>query len=154
MSEQRWVFVKAFDKPGSLTATASVFSNRGVSLEAILGSGIAATTENDGRLVFTFQATNRKKEMLQRALERLSRVMQVDGYLYSDPRLRAIAVIKAGNLEGIDFNTEAVQTEIISQTEESQLFLLTGTPLVIEQVIEALRQRSRLLDVVMAAIAV
>lgn len=155
MLERRWVFVvKVLDKPGALTATASVFSNRGVSLEAILGSGIAATTEEDGRLIFRFLATDRKKEMLQRVLERLSKVVQVDTYLYDDPKLRAIAVIKACNLDGIDLSSQAVQTETISQTETSQTFLLTGATLAVEQVIETLRQQSRLLDVVMAAIAV
>ena len=155
MLERRWVFVvQVLDKPGALTATASVFSNRGVSLEAILGSGIAATTEEDGRLIFRFLATDRKKEMLQRVLERLSKVIQVDAYLYDDPKLRAIAVIKACNLDGIDLSSKAVQTETISQTETSQTFLLTGATLAVEQVIETLRQQSRLLDVVMAAITV
>ncbi len=69
MSEQRWVFVvKALDQPGTLTAAASVFSNRGISLEAVLGSGIASTVIEDGRLILSFRATKRKQEMLLRAL--------------------------------------------------------------------------------------
>lgn len=154
MPEQRWVFVvKVLNKSGALTATASVFSNRGVSLQAILGSGIAANTEEDGRLVFSFQATHRKKEMLQRVLERLSKVTQIDAYRYDDPKLRAIAVVKARPLDGIDWDT-SVQTETISQTESSQTVLLTGATLAVEQMIETLRQRSQLVDVVMATIAV
>jgi len=40
-AQQRWVFVvRALNRPGTVTAAAAVFSNRGVSLEGILGSGI------------------------------------------------------------------------------------------------------------------
>ncbi|MEM6714635.1 MAG: hypothetical protein AAF622_06145, partial [Cyanobacteria bacterium P01_C01_bin.147] len=95
MAEQRWVFVvRALDKPGTLTATAAAFSNRGVSLESILASGIAPTTLEDGRLILIFRATSEKKALLQRTLERLSIIFQVDAYTYEDERLRAIAVAK------------------------------------------------------------
>ena len=64
MANQRWVFVvRALDKPGTLTATAVVFSNRGVSLESILASGIAPTTLEEGRLILIFRATPEKKRV-------------------------------------------------------------------------------------------
>lgn len=154
MSEQRWVFVvKALDQPGTLAAAASVFSNRGVSLEAILGSGIASTAIEDGRLILSFRATERKKEMLLRALERLASVLQVKDYPYADANLRAIAIAKVSSLKNIllDLDT-AVQTETISQTAEEQVLLLTGSTSAVEQVIQALRQQSVLLDLVTAAI--
>ncbi len=89
MVEERWVFVvKAQDKPGALTASASVFSNRGVSLKTILGSCIALTEE--GRIVLSFWANERKKDMLLRALQRQSTLLQVQAYPYSSPELRAI----------------------------------------------------------------
>jgi acetolactate synthase small subunit len=155
MGELQWVLVvKVLNKSGAVTAVASVFSNRGVSLEAIVGSGIAATTEEDGRLILRFHATERKKTMLQRALERLSKVVQVEAYGYDDPRLRSVAVVKASSLAGVDLNADAIQTETIAQTDEEQTVLLTGATIAVEQVIETLRQRSQLVDVVMAAIAV
>ena len=155
MTEQRWVFVvKCLDQPGSLTATASVFSNRGVSLEAILSSGMAATSIEAGRVIFSFRATERKKEMLLRALGRLSSVLQVDHYLYDDPALRSIALAKVSSPAAIEFSSDLVQAEMISETAEGVLLLLTGNPIAVESVIETLRQRSLLLDLVTAAIAI
>lgn len=153
MSEQRWVFVvKSLDRPGVLTAAASVFSNRGVSLEAVLGSGIASTRAEDARFILSFRATERKKEMLLRVLERLSAVIQVDAYLYDDPRLRSIAVAKVSSLAGIDLDT--IVTESISESAEAQTLLLTGTTVAIEQFVEDLRQKNQLIDVVITVIAI
>lgn len=153
MLEPRWVFVvKALDKPGTLAAAASVFSNRGVSLEAILGSGINPNTTEDARLVLSFQASERKKTMLMRALQRLSRVVEVDAYPYTDPQLRAIAIAKVSSLDGIELNT--VQTEAIAQSVDSQTFLLTGSPAAIDEVVDRLRQHQVLMDVVLTTIAI
>ena len=150
---QRWVFVvKALDQPGTLTAAAFVFSNRGISLEAILGSGITSTALEEGRLILSFRATERKKEMLLRALERLSSVLQVTSYLYDDPKLRTIAIAKVSSLEDISFDTEAVQVETIA-TPDSLRLLLTGSTLAVEQVIQTLRQTEVLQDLVTATIA-
>jgi acetolactate synthase small subunit len=152
---ERWVFVvKAQDKSGALTSAASVFSNRGVSLEAILGSGISSMTSKDGRLILSFQATERKKEMLLRAMERLSKVLQVHAYPYDAPQIRAIAIAKVSSLAGLDLETQPVQTETISQTADSLTLMLSGSTFAVEAVIEQLRQRQALLDVVMSAIAI
>ncbi|MBD3885528.1 hypothetical protein IFO70_27810 [Phormidium tenue FACHB-886] len=152
---QRWVFVvKCLDKPGVLTAAASVFSNRGISLEAVLGSGIAATSIETGRLILSFHATQRKKEMLLSALTRLSGVLQVSDYPFDDPTLRSIAIAKVSNSQTVELNLDLIQTETISETAEGRLLLLTGSTAAVESVIETLRQRSMLLDLVTAAIAI
>lgn len=154
MTEPRWVFVvKALDKSGVLTATASIFSNRGVSLEAILGSGIAATTTEDARLILSFRSSERKQEMLLRALGRLSAVLSVDVYAYDDPRLRAIAVAKLTTSEVLNDFSSPVQQEVISETQDSITLLLTGSTSNVERLITHLRTKSVLLDVVVAAIA-
>lgn len=153
MAEQRWVFVvKAQDKPGALTAAASVFSNRGVSLETISGSGIALTEASEGRIVLSFWANERKKDMLLRALQRLSTVVQVQAYPYSSPELRAIGVARVANKA--DLSASQVQIEIISQHADSKSILLTGGPPAVETVIEMLREQNALLDVVTAVMAV
>ncbi|MEM6451071.1 MAG: hypothetical protein AAF703_12230, partial [Cyanobacteria bacterium P01_D01_bin.105] len=69
-ANRRWVFVaQALNQSGTLTAAAAVFSNRGVSLEGILGSGIDTATAEDGRLLFSFQATEEKMALLKRSLQ-------------------------------------------------------------------------------------
>lgn len=163
MELERWVFVvRALDKPGTLTATAAVFSHRGVSLEAILGSGIASTTMEDGRLVLTFRATPQKQAMLLRSLERLATVMQVSVYTYDDPSLRAIAVVKvldgdAVDLAALPLNIEPIKAayppEAATSDKTTQL-LITGSPPIVDDAIAKLREQSVLKDVVMATIAI
>jgi len=157
MDEQRWVFVvRSLDRPGALTSAASVFSNRGVSLEGILGSGIDSNSTEDARLIITFQATATKKETLRRVLERLSAVVSVDAYAYDASNLRAIATTRLHNdaLPLLEQNLrDGVQFEIISTQGEESMVLLKGHTAAVEQILCHLRQKKALLDVVMTAIA-
>ena len=161
MELERWVFVvRALDKPGTLTATAAVFSHRGVSLEAILGSGIASTTTEDGRLILTFRATAQKQAMLLRSLERLATVMQVSVYTYDDPLLRAIAVVKLSDANAVDLSALPLNIEPIGtdrqdtdQDKTAQL-LITGNPPSVDRAIAKLRDQGVLKDIVMATIAI
>ncbi|MGB3297342.1 MAG: hypothetical protein WBA76_03655 [Phormidesmis sp.] len=152
---QRWVFVvRAINKPGSLTAAASVFSNRGVSLESILGSGIDTTTEEDGRMLFSFRATQKKQDLLKRSLERLPSITQVAAYAYEDKRLRAIAVARLLPNARVNNDAEDLYVETISRNEASSLLLLSGGTMAVEEAIAHFRARQQLKDVVMSAITV
>lgn len=153
MAEARWVFVvKAKDQPGALTAASGVFSNRGVSLETISGSG-GSLTRTASRITLSFRATERKKTMLLRALERLSAVLQVECYAYESPKLRAIAVVRVSS-NARDWEASEVQTEVVSEGNGTQTLLLTGATSTIEPVIEQLRDRGALLDVAVSVMAV
>ncbi len=155
MANQRWIFVvRALDRPGTLTAAAAVFSNRGVSLEGILGSGIAPNTVEDGRLIVSFQATEPKQALLRKALERLSSVFQVDAYSYEDERLRAIAVAKLGQNVKLAHDDDDYFVETIAQTEGDRMVMLTGTPLAVDNAIAQFREQGVLKDVVMTYIAI
>lgn len=162
MELERWVFVvRALDKPGTLTATAAVFSHRGVSLESILGSGIASTTTEDGRLILTFCATPQKQAMLLRSLERLSSVMQVSVYRYDDPLLRAIAVVSLSDPNAVDLSALPLRVEPITGEPSTNLaegrashVLLTGNPPAVAEAIAKFREHGILNDVVVATIAI
>jgi acetolactate synthase small subunit len=154
-TSRRWVFVvRALNKPGTLTAAAAVFSNRGVSLEGILGSGIDTTTTEDGRMLFSFRATQPKQDLLKRSLERLPSIFKVAVYPYEDPRLRAIAVAKVIPKACINPDSEDLYVETISRSETSLLLLLSGGTIAVEDAIALLRQQQQLKDVVMSAITV
>ncbi|MEL6383453.1 MAG: hypothetical protein AAFQ89_13565 [Cyanobacteria bacterium J06626_18] len=154
MANQRWVFVvQALDKPGTLTAAAAVFSNRGVSLEGILGSGIAPMTTEGGRLVISFRATEHKQKLLRRALERLSSIFHVAVYTNDDERIRAIAVAKLGPSIAIA-SAENYRIETILQTDTERMVMLTGTPSNVDAALDNFRQQQQLLDVVTSYIAV
>ncbi len=155
MAEQRWVFVvRALDKPGTLTATAAVFSQRGVSLESCLGSGIGAATPADGRLIFSFWATPRKQALLQRVVSRLASVSQVEVYAYDDPRLRAIAVVRTTATAPLPLDAAEARTETISRTDGERILLVTGSTGAVESALAALREQAQLQDLVLAAIAI
>jgi acetolactate synthase small subunit len=155
MANQRWIFVvRALDRPGTLTAAAAVFSNRGVSLEGILGSGIAPNTVEDGRLIFSFRATESKQALLKKALARLSSVFQVDAYPYEDERLRAIAVAKLSQKVKLANDDDDYFVETIAQTECDRMVMLTGTPPAVDNAIDQFRDQGHLKDVVMTYIAV
>ena len=154
-ANQRWIFVvRVMDKPGTLTAAAAVFSNRGISLEGILGSGIGATAIEDGRLILNFWATAAKQDLLRRALERLPNVFQVDAYTYEDNRLRAIAVAKLPLMTKTLNDDDSYTIETIAQTKTERMVMLNGTPLAVESAIAQFRQQNQLKDVVLSYIAI
>ncbi len=154
-AHRRWVFVvRIMDKPGTLTAAAAVFSNRGVSLEGILGSGIGGTAIEDGRLILNFRATAPKQDLLRRALERLPDVFRVDAYAYDDQRLRAIAIAKLPLTTKTLNDNDNYSIETVAQTKTERMVMLNGTPLAVESAIDQFRQHNQLKDVVMSYIAI
>ena len=149
---ERWVFViKSQDQPGVLTTATAVFSNRGVSLETILGSGGGITGTEGGRFVLSFRASKRQQELLLRTLERLSAVKQVQVYPYTSPQLRAIAVVR---LEGIEIAAKNLQVDVIDSDSQSQTLLLTGNTATVEQMVEQFKAQNRLLDVAISIVAI
>ncbi len=155
MENNRWVFViKVQDKPGALTAIASAFSSRGVSLENTLGSSAASMLGAPSTIVLSFRATERKKETLLRTLSRLQQVLQVQAYPYGSRELRSIAIVRVVPGEKMDFPTKGIQTEIISERGDSKTLLITGGTQAVDKVVEILRERGTLLDTVTTVMAV
>lgn len=155
MADEHWVFViKVHDKPGALTAIASVFSSRGASLETTLGSSTNTPAEMGSTIVLSFHATERKKDTLLRTLQRLHQVLQVQAYPYSARELRAIAIARITPEEKTDFSAKQVQTEIISERGDSKTVLLTGSTQAVDKVVQSLRERGSMLDVVTTVMAV
>ena len=154
---QRWIFVaQALNQPGTLTAAASVFSNRGVSLEGILGSGIDTNTAEDGRVLFSFRATEPKKDLLLRSLQRLPNILKVTAYAYEDNRLRAVAIAKLNPTaqEHLHSHLDTLHTETIATEENAVLLLIVGNVSAVENAIAHFRAQQQLQDVTMSTITV
>ncbi|GIV16486.1 MAG: hypothetical protein KatS3mg022_1921 [Armatimonadota bacterium] len=155
MGNEHWVFViKVQDKPGALTAIASAFSSRGVSLETTLGSSAASMLGAPSTIVLSFHATERKKETLWRTLSRLQQVLQVQAYPYGSRELRSIAIVRVAPDEKMDLPTKGLQTEIISERGDSKTLLITGSTQAVDKAVEMLRERGTLLDTVTTVMAV
>lgn len=155
MVDERWVFViKVYDKPGALTAIASVFSSRGVSVDTTLGSSAAGLLEAPSTIVLSFRATERKKETLLRTLARLQQVVQVEAYPYSARELRSIAIARLTPEEKVADLPQGVRTEIISESGDSKTVLLTGATQAVDKAVQSLHERGTLKDVVTTVMAV
>lgn len=153
-ADDRWIFVvHALNRPGTLTDAAAVFSNRGVSLENFLGSGIDTNSVEDGRLLLSFRATQEKKDLLKRSLQRLPSVLKVREYAFSDERLRLVAVVKL-SLDAQTDVADLLYVETISCDKTTRLQLMTGRATVVESAIAHLREQAQLKDVVVSAITV
>jgi acetolactate synthase small subunit len=154
MGEERWVFVmKVQDAPGALTAIATVFSSRGVSLETILGNGVAVGEDGGGRIVLSFRATEKKKETLMRTVARLARVVEVQDYPFAAPELRAIAIARLC-APGMDLRAIPAHAETLSEGAEGTTILLSGDAKRVDEAINALRAQEVLLDAVVSVMAV
>jgi acetolactate synthase regulatory subunit len=98
-SEPRWVaFVRGTDRTGTLTALAGVFSTRGVNFDSLSTGGV---DEGDRLIVITFVASERRRRLLIRTVERLSVVRSVQVLSAEDPSVRAAGVVHLP--EGVAF---------------------------------------------------
>lgn len=155
MVDERWVFViKVHDKPGALTSIASVFSSRGVSVDTTLGSSVVNIPDTPSTILLSFRATERKKETLLRTIARLQHVVQVEAYPYTARELRTIAIARVTPDEKTVDLPRGVQSETISERGDSKTILLTGSTQAVDKVVQSLRERCSLLDVVTTVMAV
>lgn len=155
---QTWLFiVRVQDKPGVLTRMASVFSNRGVSLDSITGHGALGNIL--GTLIITLRATEKKKNELERTLRRVNDITSVMVYDYNHAHLRksSLVCLKAGFEEmkkkWIDWQEET-GLELVKSGEGDSVYLITGKPITVDALVEKLIKEELLLDIVSSTIAV
>ncbi|WP_149204966.1 hypothetical protein [Actinotalea subterranea] len=89
--DAQWVaYVLGAHRTGTVTALAQVFSARGVNFDSLSTSDIDGKT---GLVVITFRATERRRRLLARTLERLAAVRDVRVVAADDPVVRAVVVV-------------------------------------------------------------
>ena len=92
--KKHWVFrVGLADRAGALTSIASAFSNRGISIDTVVGHGAAYGATHDGTLVATFWCTEAEKDEIVRVVERLSKVTTLEEHPYDSQSLRKSALL-------------------------------------------------------------
>ena len=93
--KRHWVFrVHLADRAGALTSIASAFSNRGISIETVVGHGAAYTASHDGALVATVWCTEEQKDEIVRVVRRLSKVLSLEEHPYDSESLRKSAIVR------------------------------------------------------------
>lgn len=153
MLEPRRVFiVRVQDTPGALTAIASVFSSRGVSLEMILGNGTLWGAESGGWIVVVFRSNDRKQQTLLRTLQRLEKVQEVQAHPFDAPELRAVALARIDAGEKLEPLPECA--EVVTQGEREIVLLFNGGAQTVVDTILAIRETRALRDVMVSVMAV
>lgn len=129
-------YVRAADRPGSLTAVAEVISGRGVSIEFF------ATGDRRGNtvlLTLVFATSHRLQSLIERTLLGLSGVEEVTMVSADSPQVRAAGVVHA--LAGRRF-VPPPDTAVTwsGDTSLDQPLLVEGTLIDVEAVMDAARR--------------
>ena len=92
---KHWVFrVGVADRAGALTSIASAFSNRGVSIETLVGHGSAYPGASGGAVVVTTWCSEQEKDEIVRVVSRLSKVTSLEEHPYESGSLRKSAIVE------------------------------------------------------------
>src|SRR5512136_2628613 len=92
---RRWVIrVRVADRAGALTSIASAFSNRGISIDTVVGHSHALSSRQDGTVVVTFSCTEPEKDAIARIERLLSKVAALEEPPYESTSLRKSALVQ------------------------------------------------------------
>ncbi len=137
---RHWVFrVGVDDRAGALTSIASAFSNRGISIETIVGHGTPYPGAPGGAVVVTFWCTPEEKDQIVRVVGRLSKVTSLTEQPYESGQLRKSAVVHVTRrLTPRDVaGREAFLTcEPIERREGDHMYFLAGSPSELDDILE------------------
>ena len=149
-----WVMLlKVENRPGALTAIATAFSNRGISVPVILGSGVESNDGVGNNILLSFRSTERKRRTMERTLGRMKRVREVHVFSWDDERIRSLAVLQLSPSPRLANLPGGLFAETISLDDESRTTLLVGRPSQVESAVEDLREAGELRDLVQALLA-
>jgi len=153
---RHWVFrVGVADRAGALTSIASAFSNRGISLEAIVGHGAPHPGSEGGAIVATFWCAESEKEAILRIVGRLSKVTHLEERPYESSLLRKSALVQvtrplrppdvAGRESFLSF-------EQIGQPGDTYTYFLAGAPSELDPILAHLAEEGILRQTVFSVI--
>ena len=139
--------LKLTDQPGGMEVIAATFAHRGVSLASSLGNDGTLDPEGRATVLVTFSAPPAKKEIIRRALGRLSRVRSLAEYPLDSPRLRKTAVFRiAGQASPTDHAAERLEEVARDEAADETTYLLVARPGAVDAFLEAMRAGGRLRD--------
>jgi hypothetical protein len=129
---RQWVFrVAVADRAGALTSIASTFSNRGISLETIVGHGTPYPGAPGGTVVATFWCSEAEKDAVVRLVRRLSKVTHLEERPYESTLLRKSALIRVSRrLRPADVAGEDcfLTCEMVAPGGDEHTYFLAGPP--------------------------
>jgi len=154
--KKHWVFrVGLADRAGALTSIASAFSNRGISIDTVVGHGAAYTTTHDGTLVVTFWCTEAEKDEIVRVVRRLTKVTTLEEHPYDSQSLRKSALchttrrLTPRDVAGLE---TFLTCELMKEERGVYSYFLAGSPSEMDPVLASLADEGILTDVVYSVV--
>lgn len=149
---RHWVFrAHVQDRAGALTSIASAFSNRGISIQTVVGHGAEEQATHDGTVVMTFKCSERDKDMMVRVVKRLNKVTRLEEHAYDSHKLRKSAVIHTTRrLSPTDVaGEEAFLTcELMTEEPSGYEYFLAGAPSQLDPVLHRIESEGIVTDIV------
>ena len=141
--------MKLTDQPGGMEVIAATFASRGVSIACSLGNDGGLDPQGRATILVTFAATPAKKEIIRRALGRLSRVRSLVEYPMDAPQLRKTAVFRLSGAAPYASSLPARVLEPLAgaSAEGECTYLLVDTAATVDAILDEVRRSGRLLDV-------
>jgi len=154
--EQHWVFrVHLADRAGALTSIASAFSNRGISIETVVGHGATHTSSHDGTVVAAFWCTEEEKDEIVRVVKRLSKVLSLEEHPYDSDSLRKSAMVHVTRKltpRDVAGRETFLTCELMEEKREAYTYFLAGSPSELDPVLARLGEEGILSDIVYAVV--
>ena len=137
--------LKLTDQPGGMEIIAATFAHRGVSLACSLGNDGALDPEGRATVLVTFSAPPAKKEIIRRALGRLSRVRSLVEHPMDSPDLRKTAIFRVAGRCSADEVASARLEEIRHDAVTAEtIYLLVNVPVEVDRFLTEVRASGRL----------
>jgi len=153
---KHWVFrVGVADRAGALTSIASAFSNRGISIQTVVGHGTAYPGACGGAVVVTFWCTEMEKDQIVRVVERLSKVMSLEEHPYESDRLRKSALVRVSRAlvpRDVAGREAFLTCERLGEQRGVHTYFLAGSPSELDPVLARFVEEGILADIVYSVI--
>lgn len=151
-NKYHWVFrALVVDRAGALTSIASAFSNEGINIGTVVGHGLEEPASVEGSVVLTFFCSKKKKDVMVRKIQRLSKVISLEERPYDSHSLRKSVIMRTRQkLKPRDVAGEStfLTCELVGSSNEGFIYFLAGSPSELDPVLKVLEEKGVVNDIV------
>lgn len=155
--KKHWVIRAGIShRAGALTSIASAFSNRGISIETIVGHGTAFPGAPGGAVVVTFWCSPEDKDIIVRVVGRLSKVLTLAEHAYESESLRKSALVRTTRrLDPRDVAGQQtfLTCELMEQRRGQWSYFLAGSPSELDPILARFVEEGILTDIVFSVLS-
>lgn len=154
---RHWVFrAHVLDRAGALTSIASAFSNRGISIDTVVGHGAEGRATHDGAVVVTFRCDENDKDMMVRVIRRLSKVTRLEEHPYDSHSLRKSAIIRTTRRlapRDVAGEDSFLTCELMGSGTEGWTYFVAGAPSQLDPILRKLESKGVITDIVYSVLS-